>query len=1004
MSHRFYETMLVIAVTFALMIVLSGNVYAQSEFQNGTDWTLIFNQVYSPKVACDIDGSLCLVLYYNGYGATIQQIKLAYTVDGFATLVDNGYHISNSNMDISLNVTRNTYGMSLPLGYDVWVDNTVTPKKFYILVPYIDSTLSGAKVYTWDLNNKNPQLIGSVEKQLDQGQSGVWNTWFPIKIIDKDTNEPKALVFNMHCEPTVTSGGHLDFAVNEHYLKNTTFIQNEIIYHSSGFDATASGYNPTQYRMIHGLGALYGDNFGDDTRIIIDANYGTGITPRQVDEISDTLTVGYDGLLDYHNGYLYYSNLTEGDIYRVSSADLSTFGTPLLYYTFNSSIEEQINSSYIADFNGGEQYVYEYSSNESQWYNPFLLTWFIPRGFSYRESFYPVYVYAQYIDPISGESKSDINIYTELTCGDWTDSSYSTINTLNTPCLTGNNITISSTELIPTSHTLTNVSLYGCDYYSIGGIFGKYYNLTFTVLDDFSYLPVSGASVIIDTGSCTTDANGQCNILINPFASSDMTATYGNCNVILRAESTAKYFSVKVNYTGYDTYFTIGNTFVSFDGSGNPIYTTDKSVLLSSQRTKLNVKLKTIDNVEINPTTAKMYVYNGTNTKWFYNNQISAMPATNFPAKFIMDDISDFNVTASLLYANTIYTKEINVTANTTNYYNFILPFLSNAMPCQVFSDCLSSYCSSDIHYGLLSCTSGLCKYDQTSCASPDYCDDSFGCFDQDSTQACTQDYECIDTCFDFKTLLDKGCGSDGFCKGVFQQCTEFCNTTTVNNQSVGYCTENEGCLLYGGSQDFMIKTPNGVGGYDEASFTAKCSQQNAGKHICVNGYYVLRSQLPAGVTANDFIVYPNGWKYSSNASVYDFYDVSVYCSLSCNLTYSYCQYGCDAISGLCVGTQYDVTSQIEAFLPDWLRWMLQSFVLWTFFALAIGAVLTYIPAKISNHAQPTPQIGVAGMFVVYLIGIPLGFIDPIIGLMILIGLGLALAKFITQILGTGNV
>jgi len=70
--------------------------------------------------------------------------------------------------------------------------------------------------------------------------------------------------------------------------------------------------------------------------------------------------------------------------------------------------------------------------------------------------------------------------------------------------------------------------------------------------------------------------------------------------------------------------------------------------------------------------------------------------------------------------------------------------------------------------------------------------------------------------------------------------------------------------------------------------------------------------------------------------------------------------------------------------------------------SLIIGAVLTYIPTKISPNAQPTPQFGMAGMFVMYMIGIPLGYVDPFIGLIIVIGIGLYLAKMISSTMAGG--
>ena len=181
-----------------------------------------------------------------------------------------------------------------------------------------------------------------------------------------------------------------------------------------------------------------------------------------------------------------------------------------------------------------------------------------------------------------------------------------------------------------------------------------------------------------------------------------------------------------------------------------------------------------------------------------------------------------------------------------------------------------------------------------------------------------------------------------------------------------------------------------------------------ADSSFCIPAQTIPRTLLTQyGVTINNIRFIQPDWKYATTSSgsnvYYNFSAISISCSDSCQISYQFCDYGCDDDTGQCVGSPNNLDTVIKSMLPEYLQWLLTATFLWALLCLIVGAVLTYIPAIISNHAQPTPEYGLASMFVLFIIGLFLGFVEPIIGLIIIIGLGLALTRMLSSLIGGNN-
>lgn len=637
-----------------------------------------------------------------------------------------------------------------------------------------------------------------------------------------------------------------------------------------------------------------------------------------------------------------------------------------------------------------------------------------------------IYVYQNPLNTILISYDPSYSVSASLAC---VDEGYSTTGTgsggilrLGTPCSNNeNNTIVLFSDKEPAIHTF-NVSFNttACPNQYI--VYANYedvpFDIEFTVRSRFEAgIPVSGANVTIDGyGTQQTDGSGKTTFTnVNPLFNTDFGRVTYTSDCIQRRSMTADvdgltFIIDKTGYTDYVDYDFITASYTEGGVDNEWSFVTTNTTLIDITGTILNVSLVTGDGVYFEPCNYYVEVSGANLTRVGYGGDFSfGDSSTRFFSLFRLEDNRSYwNETISVLAPDgTWYNETINVSADEQYDVPIYITENLNTLSCDAECDCPGGTCIGGIYYDYSSCTDNTCTYEETYCeGGAAYCDDCIGCFDEDTTIACTSDDDCPSTCVTDYAMEYGLCGCDGFCKNITQECLDFCN------QTAGYCDELIACK-FGDTElvslwGYPTQNYEGKRGFGEATHT--CDISNVGERVCVGGergngipkvtldYY--------GLTVNDLYSTHDEWTYTiyvaDNGQIwYNFSSLIFSCNDTCNVNIEWCDGGCDYETAECLSNPGSIENIIYSLLPSWLQWLLTSMVLWTFFSLVIGAVLTFLPAKFSNHAQPTPQLGLSAVFIMYILGIGLGFVNPLIGLLIVIGLGLALAKMISDMISS---
>jgi hypothetical protein len=744
---------------------------------------------------------------------------------------------------------------------------------------------------------------------------------------------------------------------------------------------------------------------GSDWRYDIEGQIDFCQTGEMNQDVStDTLPSPQDDWLQhYFVGNLYFKNFTvpyvNGTIQRSATTDFVSYGTTSAVYTeAGHPTNESINQS-DSDIGGTTSfYIWERNSagdrgNDGVWIH--------------SETNYQINV-----ESTTGREASVV-LYANCTGADYYDSGSGELFTLNSPCqynnqliITGSNRPSSWVDYVDINDSCVDDGLTVTVLYA-----DTPYTHTFTVRTDTN-LPISGANVTIPgEGTNTTDSNGQTTFELQTISGATLERrNTSECIIDFSTDGTGVATSYSIEKSGFvDSSGTIPVP-VKGDLAGrwnDWSFTTSTQETLYDSGMFLNVSLQIGSAIEISPCN---YEINASGPD-LIQVMVNDVPQTRtdydeFPMEYKFNHSSEpVNITLDLTLPNgSVITEWHNLSYDERDDHIFFLPFAIDTLICDSNCDCPESTCIGKYFYDAetTACSGGLCQYNISNCQLATFCDDLVGCFDVATTQSCTKDSQCPDSCVDADTMVWGRCGADGLCKNVTYDCAVECN------QTAGICEELRECEQ---GSSFTAKAYTYISGsqFNLLSGSFSCGLGNVGEASCVGGgledNFISKAQLDfLGKTIADVYVTPTGWTYTTSADglYYNFTDISVICNSDCSISYTICEGNCDQDEGECAEAVGSLENTVRSLLPVWLQWLLTSLFLWTLLSLIIGAVLTYIPARISPNAQPTPQFGMAGMFVMYMIGIPLGYVDPFIGLVIIIGIGLYLAKMISSSMAGG--
>lgn len=1037
MSHN--KAIALMAI-FALMIVVSIS-YSTSVFAspyNTTDNAIAFNEgswcsvlpLYytpmDPKIACDeANPEICVMAYYESNSWCTLGVKVFMSIDGFQTPNECtsyfggpdgvhcffvGQHAVNWN---SWATTQNPY-YHLPFDV-VWSGKSggnVTFGAFYIAVEdkvyrYLrgtDTTMCDAcandipiylKTFTcggsfvcrettdfwtcgWDNGDVEHMLVcgGGYHESYASPQNDKW-------IHSATAKWNMSVVGATYFYDYVRSGAGVTNTRCQYGLSNcpTTWYLNNMTYYSGPME---SGYD-FAYQARVGTHTYWG---------------ATGFIRGYTQDISNfTEPVGMDS--SHHElGYdLYTMNVSAGILSNNIVGEYTSFGSSQPVYASDQSIYEVINwsdSDVAVSTSGSREYIAWYRSSNSTGDG--------------------IYVYNRFLNIIVVQYDPAISATANLYCADsnYTTSAvgYDGTLRLSTPCNNNENNTIvvfaSNEPTVYVFNVSFDESTCGSSYL-VNIIHEEVpFDVDFEIRSLFeSGIVVSGATVAVSGASSgVTDSLGRVTISnVNPFINVGMRVVQDSpCSEVHSVSATVVPRTLTISKAGYKTYTDpdmVLASYVNRTDYNDWSYVTSNTTRIEVTGTLINVSLETAEGIYIQPCGYTVYMSGADLTRrgiggtWTISSS-----STRFPVLFRLEDTDPYwDETISILAPDgSWYNKTVNVTADET--YDIpegrvIIEKALNELSCKSECDCPETTCIGNYFYSSSGCSKGFCEYDDKFCDIA--CDTKIGCYQEDTTIPCTFDTDCPSACLTDYAMEYGLCGADGFCKNITQECATFCNTT------VQFCDEMIDCrfgstlnvkasVYYGGSQLNLLSD----------SYT--CDLSNVGERTCIGAgtadNAIPRTQLTdLGLTIADVYITPSDWYYvtSSGGTWYNFSDISVYCNTSCGLEYTVCGGNCDQETGKCLSSLGGIENTIKALFPLWLQWMLTSLFLWSMLALIVGGVLTYIPSKISQNAQPTPQFGLAGMFVMYMIGIPFGFVDPVIGLIIVIGLGLYLAKMISS-------
>jgi hypothetical protein len=1046
-SHNFSMdnrvTVLTIFVLFVLLILpypVSSQLSYNSSIANSvyTGSCFFVNPVnpHDPKIACsDANPNRCLMAVYDPtcYGG----VAVFESLDGFQTANEcntlfwqqpdgvNCFHRGTITTSFAFMINNNWYPY-YHLPYDVvWTDKEiagngqyvfyiVSKNKLYRYDPIIDLTINDTAID--DLASNTLITIGTSNRYTLYGFSFDGNDAERLFYLGAElypvtgSNNLTAIYGEVNISELATQGGiqtktrlnPTDTGCNCNLANNPGCPDNLWVTSAMGFASD------------DGAGS-----WGIDTKLNT-SSYFSAVVDACSYNISSysqnnfTRPSGTDAVHHELGGNLYTINTTTGVRTSTITGAYAGFGTPVLIYDFDESIAEIVNES---------------DSDLAS--TPYVSNTYIAFNRYSNSTGNGVYVSQGSLITVNliYETGIGASVSATLTCQaqNYTVSAIGSDGQvqLPTPCFSNENNTITVTSNLYPQTQSFNVSFDNSNCpsnYNVELFLEQFpFDTTFTVRSLFEDgALVENASVnITGQGSDITDSNGKATITdIDPFTNiGSRYETTGTCSSVTSMTATVNPVTLEISKTGYQTYTDNDLILASYTDAGyynDWTFVTENTTRIAISGTLINVSVESGEGIYFEPCDYLVMV-NGSDTTrrsvagtWTFANT-----STILPVLFLLGDTDPYwdELIAVRAPDGIWYNQTLNVSEDTSYQVRVIITKSIDDLACKSSCACPESVCVSSWHFSNPSCSSSTCSYIKTNCPGGSaYCDDLAGCYDADTSIPCTFDTDCPSSCLNNYTMRYGLCGEDGFCKNITQECIDEC--IYIDN-TTGYCSELINCR-FGDTFKYEVYGYPTIGSsagekftYISGSYT--CDITNVGDTYCLGGASrtaISKTTLDLhGLTINDLKVTPSDLDYvtyvDSTDTYYNFSSVSVTCDSRCTAIHTVCDSGaCDPEDGDCITGVGDLTNIISGALPSWLIWLTNQFVLWTLLSLIIGAVLTILPVKVSQNSHPTPEYGLSGMFVFFILGIGLGFVDPFIGLLIVIALGLALASMITKMLG----
>lgn len=971
------------------LLALIGNVKAQVEYTNGN---LITTAGIDPKVSCVPNTKICFLMTYDN---SPKVVKLYYTTDGFLTDIR---AITNVAYDFSDYVGIYTIGGAFwgHLPYDVaWDDST---NKFWFVV--------GNNVWNW---NSGDWVLNFQYIVPNNGTDCVKTSNYPLDILKIDLPYMYGVCTSGGCDANITrfyyNNGTRDSTFN--IVGVPTGTPHAPCY-SEGFFA-GNGF-PTRYRIR--IGSVGISKLFDNTSLT---------TINQIFEINN-----------YIDNYVYWNTraayVSENSVFRSLTTDFNTYGSQSTYYYYNTSDSESIQQTDISSRTDSiyREYAFKRTGNLSGVY-------------AYSETLLPYTFVIQSYDPITGTYSSP-NVTATIGCNGSSILSTGSIFTVSSPCVNGANLTLDTTEFIPQSYLTTiNSSFIGsCNAITIAPIYtNRTVTIPIRVYDSISGLPISGASVTLNSIPYITDSNGTAFVTVTPISSATFVQTAASpCVLSLYPTGNPTINSLTISAAGYESYINNTKTFVTFTGAGTFSVTPELRVILDSTGARVNVHIRTFDGTEIFPI-SDIVTINGANQTYWYRTLAGGgyerLPQNTgwvFPALFVLiNNVTPFNINLSLLHTNITYTNfdyngltYSNLSVNNNQSYTiyFTLPQTIFNLSCTDNRDCIHSFCNGNAYYLSTGCQNSVCTYETQDCVN---CDSLIGCFDVQTSQQCNSSFECPSICSGTHTSEYGLCSSAGFCvrKRVTCQTINGCINITANGSVAGICAEMQFCYKYGenrftfiiqtGEQNPAIFTPNPVfKTWLDVDFT--CGISNANTRSCVSGISITPSNFltlstpftttnQSGVAPPPILITnPSSWAYVIESDdSYTFSDLSVLCDSTCNITTQFCTYGCNIITGYCNSQVTAPQTQLKNSLGGFSEFLNSTFpdmnsrmLVVLSITISVVVAITYILNKV-NHSSNW-QISLGAMIVMILTAAFVGWFDPLVTILFCIVAGYILIRF----------
>lgn len=943
---KILDRKLTIPILFFVLLSFAVSSNAQTEYNSGT---LVFpdNAVstpHDPKIACHPNGDHCLLAYYDSYDSKIH-LKLSWNKGHhFEGLVFGctglDYFLGCSEVATisnSLEASRERLPLigEYHLPFDVtWVNSQ---NKYYILIENVDYTYIPYGSFSTLRTNGNQYwglqfLNDTTYFQINTYQDGATkNRWY-LKDITDGSTEDSGL--------TSTTGGCSGSGGVNYATEN--FI---------GFSAINDG--TLYYRIWYGYNSQ-------------------NCSVQMQGTIPEATTTGISYYVD---GVIQYS-INHNETKEALTSDFSSYSSASTIYSWNES--EYINASMSNSISTNQLYAYELNNETGS----------ISGIYIYNEQKYPLNIQMNVQDADRGDVLANFTATIICTASNYTQTdtgSQTEYANLNTPCLTGNDISIQTTEGKPLSFNFSYDVLTGCEgettfiYTPISSGYVGFYNLTIRVRDSILNTGVSGASVTLSGDTQTTDSNGNAYFEISPIANAYFTTETdaGSCIYKLYIAGDEYEYTILSTRIGYSPYIENGvilgeSPFSLISGD----FTTVKTIIMDQEGSNAEVHIFSSDGVELFPSVLEIGVYGANHT---YANNYGELIESNIsyvaPALFRLIDGRETysaNFTLKYYYGDTFdyYEQNETITKNGYKQVNFYINENFANLKCSYDTDCPESVCSGSYYKQFSSCSNGVCTYTSENCVSPDRCDTEKGCFDIQYAQTCDYDQECADSCLTNYSMVDKSCGSDGFCIGKTKQCTTNCSS------SDGVCSELLSCL-YPETDKFRLVFPtqnNPDSYYQAVRKDITCSFDNIEESFCITqSVELLDSQGIFGTTDNIDTVTatPEDWKFIRNDdnNGWVFYAVSGTCSDTCELSYEFCGNGCNVDTGKCIGEttgQQQVYSDWVSVFFAWLNGLIPfeyRLLIWGVFTmLAMGIYRTSIKGH-SGGDKDTMLVGLLMFF-----------------------------------------